>query len=71
MIPNGLFRSLDGVIDRTRENLLAQCRADISERGGPQDHEYFEQVLHESWERHGKLMELMQLVLIAAYSQKE
>ena len=69
LIPDGLFRSLDPVLDAVSENLLAQSRADLAERGEVVAEQRFEQAIHESWERHAKLLELMQLVLLASYSQ--
>ena len=67
-IPQGLFSSLDPVIDRISNGLMAQSIADFEERGDAEGSERFHQTIHERWEWHKELIELMQLVLMAAYS---
>ena len=67
-IPPGLFGSLDEVIDRISARLMAQCEADFDERGDEDGARTFHETLHERWEWHSQLMELMQLVLMSAYS---
>ena len=67
-IPQGLFSSLDPVIDSISNGLMAQSVADFEERGDAEGSERFHQTIHERWEWHRELIELMQLVLMAAYS---
>jgi len=67
-IPQGLFSSLDPVIDSISNGLIAQSVADFEERGDTEGSERFHQTIHERWEWHRELIELMQLVLMAAYS---
>ena len=67
-IPQGLFSSLDPVIDSISNGLMAQSIADFEERGDVEGSERFHQTIHERWEWHKELIELMQLVLMAAYS---
>lgn len=67
-IPQGLFSSLDPVIDSISNGLMAQSVADFEERGDTEGSERFHQTIHERWEWHRELIELMQLVLMAAYS---
>ena len=67
-IPQGLFSSLDPVIDSISNGLMAQSVADFEERGDTEGSERFHQTIHERWEWHKELIELMQLVLMAAYS---
>lgn len=69
-IPQGLFSSLDPVIDSISNGLMAQSVADFEERGDTEGSERFHQTIHERWEWHRELIELMQLVLMAAYSGK-
>ena len=71
IVPKGLFQSLDPVLDAMSENLMSQSRADLRERGDMLGEQKFEETLHESWERHSKMLELMQLVLLASYSKGE
>lgn len=70
-IPPGLFRSLDEVIDRISARLIAQCEADFTERGDEEGVSKFHETIHERWEWHKQLMELMQLVLMSAYSDRD
>ena len=70
-IPPGLFRSLDEVIDRISARLLAQCEADFDERGDEDGARRFHETIHERWEWHKQLVELMQLVLMSAYSDPD
>ena len=70
-IPPGLFRSLDEVIDRITARLMAQCEADFAERGDEDGTRAFHETLHERWEWHSQLMELMQLVLMSAYGDRD
>ena len=67
-IPQGLFSSLDPVIDSISNGLMAQSVADFDERGDVEGSERFHQTIHERWEWHKELIELMQLVLMSAYS---
>ena len=67
-IPKGLFSSLDPVIDSISNGLMAQSVADFEEQGDTEGSERFHQTIHERWEWHRELIELMQLVLMAAYS---
>ena len=67
-IPQGLFSSLDPVIDSISNGLMAQSVADFEERGDTEGSERFHQTIHERWEWHKELIELMQLVLMSAYS---
>ncbi|MCH7787668.1 MAG: hypothetical protein IIC22_09170 [Chloroflexi bacterium] len=67
-IPQGLFSSLDPVIDSISNGLMAQSVADFEERGDVEGSERFHQTIHERWEWHKELIELMQLVLMSAYS---
>ncbi len=70
-IPPGLFHSLDEVIDGISARLMAQCEADFAERGDEDGARAFHETLHERWEWHSQLMELMQLVLMSAYGERE
>ena len=70
-IPPGLFRSLDDVIDRISARFIAQCEADFTERGDEDGVREFHETIHERWEWHSQLMELMQLVLMSAYSDRD
>ena len=70
-IPPGLFSSLDEVIDGISARLLAQCEADFDERGDEDGARRFHETIHERWEWHSQLMELMQLVLMSAYSARD
>ncbi len=67
-IPQGLFSSLDPIIDSISNGLMEQSVADFEERGDAEGSERFHQTIHERWEWHRELIELMQLVLMAAYS---
>ena len=67
-IPQGLFSSLDPVIESISNGLMAQSVADFDERGDVEGSERFHQTIHERWEWHKELIELMQLVLMSAYS---
>ena len=70
-IPPGLFGSLDEVIDGISARLMAQCEADFAERGDEDGARAFHETLHERWEWHSQLMELMQLVLMSAYGERD
>ena len=70
-IPPGLFRSLDDVIDRITARFIAQCEADFTERGDEDGVRKFHETIHERWEWHSQLMELMQLVLMSAYGDRD
>ena len=68
-IPDGLFRSLDPVIDAISNNMMAQSEADFEETGDEEGSGRFHETIHERWEWHAPLIELMQLVLASAYSE--
>ncbi len=70
-IPPGLFRSLDAVIENISNGLMAQSAADFEERGDEEGSQQFHETIHERWEWHKQLIELMQLVLMSAYSGEE
>ena len=68
-IPSGLFSSLDPVIDGISKTIMSQSVADFQERGDANGENQFHETIHERWGWHGELLELMQLVLLASYSQ--
>ncbi len=68
-VPDNLFQSLDPIIDSISRNVMEQSERYFEEKKDLEGKQLFHSTMHERWQWHSQLIELMQLVLAAAYRE--
>ena len=70
-IPDNLFQSLDPIIESISTSVMEQSERYFDENKDLEGKQIFHSTIHERWQWHSQLIELMQLVLAAAYRKNE